>query len=75
MDLLLQGLDSSVVDVEDNISFVTIVGIRGLGKTALAQLVFNDDRIKSKFELSIWVCVSEEFGIEEILAKMLGKRA
>ncbi|XP_057541042.1 putative disease resistance protein RGA3 [Amaranthus tricolor] len=54
MDMLLQGLDSSIVDVEDNISFVTIVGIGGLGKTALAQLVFNDDRIKSKFELSIW---------------------
>ncbi|XP_056698622.1 disease resistance protein RGA2 [Spinacia oleracea] len=69
LDLLFQDSDAA----EDNVSFVSIVGIGGLGKTALAQFVFQDDMIKSSFELCFWVCVSEEFGLKEILSKMLGK--
>ncbi|KAK9666470.1 hypothetical protein RND81_14G187000 [Saponaria officinalis] len=45
----------------------------GLGKTALAQLVYNDDKIKDAFEVRLWVCVSNEFGMEQIFAKMIGQ--
>ncbi|KAK9678497.1 hypothetical protein RND81_11G215500 [Saponaria officinalis] len=56
----------------NNVDFVTIVGIGGLGKTALAQLVYNDHRIEKAFELRLWVCVSEDFVMEKIFQKMLG---
>jgi leucine-rich repeat protein SHOC2 len=61
---LLKGENSSV-------SFIAIVGMGGLGKTALAQLVYNDDEVEKVFDKRIWVCVSQEFDVKSILRKML----
>ncbi|WCJ39175.1 Disease resistance protein RGA2 [Euphorbia peplus] len=50
---------------------VPVVGIGGLGKTTLAQIVYNDERVKGCFEKRVWVCVTEEFDVEIVARKIL----
>ncbi|GLT64602.1 hypothetical protein SLA2020_370840 [Shorea laevis] len=50
---------------------LSIVGMAGLGKTTLAQSVRSNDQIQNRFGKIMWVCVSENFDVERILAEML----
>ncbi|XP_031406452.1 putative disease resistance protein RGA4 isoform X2 [Punica granatum] len=56
---------------DKNPFIVSIVGIGGMGKTALTKLLYNNDRVKLHFDSRIWVCVSEEFDLKITLQKII----
>ncbi|PPR92671.1 hypothetical protein GOBAR_AA27999 [Gossypium barbadense] len=68
-----QHLVNFLMDPTDgeDIPVLPIVGIGGIGKTTLAQLVFNEESVKSHFELRIWVCVTEDFDVKQLMIKII----
>ncbi|KAH0992565.1 hypothetical protein GBA52_004048 [Prunus armeniaca] len=56
---------------QENLSVMAIAGMPGLGKTTLAKSVYNEGAIDVYFNQKLWVCVSDTFNVNSILAAML----
>ncbi|XVF30665.1 hypothetical protein REPUB_Repub16aG0077900 [Reevesia pubescens] len=57
---------------ENQIDVIPILGMGGLGKTTLAQLIFNDKRVQDWFDLKAWVCISDkEFDASKVTQDIL----
>ncbi|KAG6742181.1 hypothetical protein POTOM_055471 [Populus tomentosa] len=48
-----------------------IVGMGGLGKTALAKSVYDNEIVKAHFELKMEACVSDGFSLRLVLPKII----
>ncbi|CAJ2638991.1 unnamed protein product [Trifolium pratense] len=68
----------STNDNDKQVSVISIVGLGGMGKTTLAQLVYNDQRIEKRFELKAWVHVPKSFdvvGLTKTILRSFGSSA
>ncbi|KAH0713810.1 hypothetical protein KY289_009769 [Solanum tuberosum] len=75
------GRQNEIVDLIDrllsedasggNLTVVPIVGMGGAGKTTLAKVVYNDERVKNHFGLKAWFCVSEPYDALRITKGLL----
>ncbi|WVZ16276.1 hypothetical protein V8G54_009258 [Vigna mungo] len=61
-------------DTSDNkLSILSIVGMGGMGKTTLAQHVYNDPKTdEAKFDEKAWVCVSDVFDALRVSKAIIG---
>nr|TKR86226.1 hypothetical protein D5086_0000239950 [Populus alba] len=57
---------------EHNVSIISVVGIGGLGKTTLAQHVYNDEQVQVQFGVKLWVSVSGSLDVTKIILGAVG---
>lgn len=69
--MLTTSISSSSVNSnqQENVSVMSIVGMGGLGKTTLAQSIYKS--VGEHFKTTIWVCVSDEFDVYNILLNIM----
>jgi len=56
----------------NKLSILSVVGMGGMGKTTLAQHVYNDPKIKeAQFDEKAWICISDEFNVFNLTRAIL----
>ncbi|MCI40887.1 CC-NBS-LRR resistance protein, partial [Trifolium medium] len=67
MNMLLSDSGTS----NNKIGVVAILGMGGVGKTTLAQLVYNDKEVQEHFDRKAWAYVSEDFNTLSVTKNLL----
>ncbi|XP_004499777.1 disease resistance protein RPM1 [Cicer arietinum] len=66
-------LVSCLVDGNNELMLVSVVGMGGLGKTTLAKHVFDSQLVKRHFDCRSFITVSQSYKMKELLIDMIKK--
>ncbi|KAJ4704045.1 Disease resistance protein [Melia azedarach] len=67
----MEKIKAWIFSSNEEINRVGIVGMGGLGKTTIAQKIFNDKDMGARFEKRIWLSASQNFSEDRIMRAML----
>ena len=63
------ALKDRLMEEQDELCAIPIVGMGGLGKTTLAKIVFNDSDVKQHFDCCVWVLISQQYVAKDVFPK------
>ncbi|KAI5004688.1 hypothetical protein ZWY2020_031931 [Hordeum vulgare] len=64
-------VDLVVAHKESKSYKLAIVGTGGVGKTTLAQKIYNNPKVKGSFKMQAWTCVSQDYNEVTLLKEVL----
>ncbi|KAJ3705271.1 hypothetical protein LUZ61_008976 [Rhynchospora tenuis] len=68
---LSAGRQNSVCIMNWTLPVLPIFGLGGVGKTTLAKMVYNNERVAESFSLRAWIYVSEYFDAKKIMKEII----
>ncbi|XP_050209283.1 putative disease resistance protein At1g50180 [Mercurialis annua] len=71
LDSTINNLMNQLMNPEDQLRIVSIVGMGGIGKTTLAKIAYNFKHVKQHFDCCSWSFISQQFSPRDILLEIL----
>ncbi|CAA2975424.1 late blight resistance homolog R1B-8 [Olea europaea subsp. europaea] len=75
------GFDDELIQSKDRLTgssttleIISIVGMEGIGKTRLAENIYDDSLIVKRFHTRAWIRVSQNYHVQEMLISVLYSR-
>ena len=66
-------LTQCLLEEKQDRSLIAILGMGGLGKTAIASTVYKNQKIITSFDCHAWVIVSQTYQVEELLRELINQ--
>ncbi|KAL7108950.1 hypothetical protein ACP275_06G145300 [Erythranthe tilingii] len=64
-------LENAILDGREGLAVATVVGMGGIGKSTLANKVYNHSDVVKQFDIRAWVVVSSDFRPRDIIKELM----